>query len=182
MILEETINKFIRDMVNLILEIPDYSIRAKQLGANKLGAPRPQNGYASVDFLSDITLGLEQRTLENNTEDPDLTETITGMREVVMSVNFYRDSALDNARFFRTGLFRSSVQELFKAAKLGLTTRSIVRNISESLENGWEERAQIDVTLSVIGTDTDIIRSIESVNISGEFQSRGLTYNFEIGV
>lgn len=182
MILEETINKFIRDIINIILEAEGFAIKAKQQGNNKLGTPRPQGSYASVDFVTDITIGLEESSLENNTEDPDLTETITGTREIMMSVNFYRDSAIDNARSFRTGLIRSSIQELFKESNLGLIGRSIVREIDEPLENGWEERSQMDITLSAVGTDSDLIRSIESVNISAEYQARGLTYNYTIEV
>ena len=99
-----------------------------------------------------------------------------------MSVSFYRNNAIDNATKSRTGLVRESIQELFRAAKLGLTRRSEVREISEALENGWEERAQFDIVLSAVGTDADIVRSIEAVDIAGEFQIRGLKYNFIIEV
>ena len=63
-----------------------------------------------------------------------------------------------------------------------MVRRSEVREISESLENGWEERAQFDIVLSAVGTDTDIVRSILTIDIAGEFQSRGLKYNFTIEV
>lgn len=177
MILEETINKLIRDVINLILAIPDYSIAAKQKGA-----PRPIGSYADVDLETDISIGWEQRQFENNTGDPDLTETIQGMRQIMMSVNFYRDDAIDNARRVRTGLIRESIQEIFRTGKLGLIRRSDVREISEPLENSWEERAQFDIVLSAVGEDSDIVRSIEAVDIAGEFQARGLKYNFIIEV
>ena len=178
MILEATINKLLRDVSKLILVTPagDAAIAAKQ------NAPRPSGAYVDVDFISDIPLGWEQSTLENNVGDDDLTQTIEGSRNITMSLGFYRTNAINNARKVRTGLVRESIQELFKAANIGLVSRSVVREISEPLKRGWEQRAQFDVTLNAIGTDTDIIRSILSLDIAGEFQARGLKYNFNIEV
>ena len=177
MIPSETINKFIRDITNLLVETADYAIKSKQSGA-----PRPTGDYADVDMVTDMNIGWEQRVLENNQGDDDLTENISGMREITMSVNFYRTLAIDNAKKVRTGLFRESIQQLFSAAGLGLISRSAVREISEPLENGWEERAQFDIVLSAVGTDSDIIRSILSVDMAGQYQTHGLTYNFNIEV
>ena len=132
--------------------------------------------------MTDSSIGWEQRTLEDNVGDDDLTETIEGMREIMFSIGFYRDGAIDNARKVRTGFVKESVLELLRAANIGLTRRSEVRPISEILENGWEQRAQFDIVLSAVGSDTDLIRSILAVNIAGEFQARGLKYNFDIEV
>ncbi len=177
MILEETINKLIRDTIDLLLLSPGFSIKAKQKDA-----PRPINAYADVDFVNDTGIGWEQRQLVNNGGDPDLTETLQGAREIMMSVNFYRSNAIDNARKVRIGLIRESIQSLFSAGGIGLTRRSEVREISEPLESGFEERSQFDIVLSAVGTDSDIVRSIESLDIAGEFQSRNLQFNFNIEV
>lgn len=177
MILEDALNKLLRDTMNLILGISGYAIAAKQ------DAPRPAGSYGDVDFVIDTGLGIEQHTLTDQSDpDLDIIEDIQGLREITMSIGFYRDNAIDNARKVRTGLIRESIQELFRGAGVGLATRSEVREISEPLENGWEERAQFDIVLSAVGSDTDIIRSILSVNIEGEFQARGLVYNFDIEV
>lgn len=177
MILEETINKLLRDVVNLILATSDFAIASKQKDA-----PRPLGSYADVDFVSDTPIGWEQRSLENNGGDPDLTETIQGNREIMMSIGFYRDDAVDNARKVQIGVIRESIQDLFRSAKLGLVRRSEAREISEPFESGFEERAQFDIVLSAIGSDSDIIRSIASIDIASVFESRGLIYNFNIEV
>ena len=127
MILEETINQFIRDIINNILAMPNYSIKAKQKDA-----PRPDFPYADVDFVSDTSLGWEQNVKTNRAVDEDLDVVYEGMREISFSVNFYRDNAIDNARKFRTGLVRDSIQSLFKEANLGLIRRSEVREISDA--------------------------------------------------
>jgi hypothetical protein len=177
MILEETINKLLRDTVDLLLASPGYTIKAKQKDA-----PRPTGNYGDVDFVSDTRLGWEQFEYQNRTGDPDLDSTSKGMRQIMMSIGFYRDDSIDNARKVHSGVTRESVQALFREAGLGLIRRSDIREISEPLENGWEERAQLDIFLSAVGTDVDLVRSIESVDMAGEFQARGLIYNFNIEV
>lgn len=177
MILEETLNKLLRDTIDLLLVTPEYTIKAKQKDA-----PRPKGPYGDVDLVNDTGVGMEQRLFEDNLGDDDLTENISGMREIMFSIGFYRDSAIDNARFARTRLVRERIQELFRVAGVGLTSRSEVREISETLENGWEERAQFDIVLSAVGTDSDIVKSILSVDMEFEFQARGLKYNSTIEV
>ena len=176
MILEETLNKLIRDTVNLVLDIPDYAIKAKQDG------PRPTGSYCDVDFLSDTSIGWEQRNLVDNIADPDIEESITGARQIVMSLGFYRDDSMDNARRVRTALYRQSVKDLFRAADIGLASRSEIRDISEVLENAWEKRSQFDIVLNAVGTDVDIIRSILAVSISGNFETRGKSIPINVEV
>ena len=177
MILEETLNKLIRDTINLIMGIPDFAIKSKQLSA-----PRPIGAYADVDLSTRKALGWE----EFNSTDQDLTDDIDimseGLREISISVGFYRDGAVDNGTKVHQGLVRESIQAIFKQAGVGLIGRSDVLEISESFTNGWEERSQLDITMSAVGTDVDIVKSIATVDIAGEFQSRGLTYNFNIEV
>lgn len=178
MILEETLNKLLRDIVDLLLASPGYTIRAKQKDA-----PRPTGAYADVDFISDTGVGWEQREYSDNPDpDVDLTETIQGYREIMMSIGFYRDSSIDNARRVRTRFIRESIQDLFRSAGIGMGVRSEVREISEALENGWEQRAQFDIVLHAIGTDSDIVRSIQSVDIAGAYEIHGVSYNFNIEV
>lgn len=177
MIPEDALNKLLRDVTNLLLGESDYTIKAKQLDA-----PRPTGPYADVDFVSDTSLGWEKSEYTERQADDDVDASYKGMRRIMMSIGFYRDSAIDNARKVRTGLVRDSIQELFSQATVGLINRSEVREISEPLENGWEERAQFDIFLSAVGSDADIVRSILSVDIAAEFQARGLVYNSNIEV
>ena len=92
MLLEEAINKLVRDTVNLVLETPGYTIRSKQTDA-----PRPQGPYAVVAFVGSESIGREQRIFKDNTDNLDVTEYISGLRNITMSINFYRDNAMDNS-------------------------------------------------------------------------------------
>lgn len=176
MILEETLNKLVRDIIDLSLASPGYSIKAKQ------DAPRPVTPYASVDFMSESREGWESRKFTDNVGDSDLTETITGLRRIMFSVDFYKSDARDNARRVRTRLIRESIQSLMRAANVGYIGVSDVRELSEALTEGWEERAQFDLTLSVVGADSDIVNSILSVDIEGAYLARGLDYTIDIEV
>ena len=177
MIFEEALNKLVRDAVDLLLEEPGYTIKAKQKGA-----PRPQGAYASVDFLTSESIGWEQRIFENNQQGVDLTETISGLRNITLSINFYRGNAMDDSRKVRTALIRESIQSLFSSAGVGLVSRSEVRDLDEPLDDGWEQRSEFDLVLNTVGTDSDIVKSILTADIAGEFQARGLEYNFNVEV
>ncbi len=174
---EEIINKFLRDVINLILISPGYMKKA-----NQYGAPRPIGEYGNIALLIKSTMGIDQSELVNNTADQDITENIKGVRASTMSANFYRGSAIDNADRVRIGLRRQSIVEIFSSAGIGLGAVSDIRNIPEPISDGWEERAQMDIDLNYIDSDSDIIASILSVDMAGEFQSRGLKYNSIIGV
>lgn len=176
-LVEETLNKAVRDIINNILEINNYAIKAKQ------NAPRPTDPYSSVDVMSIRRMGLEEQELKDQ-PDPelDIEYTAKGHREVTFSLQFYFANAMDNALKVHIGLVRFSIGDILRAANLGLVTRSEVRDISEPLENGWEERAQLDMVLSALGTDEEIVRSIQSVSISGEYQERGISTPITIEV
>jgi len=177
MLLEEAINKLVRDVVNLVLETPGYTIKAKQEYA-----PRPQGAYAVVDFLASESLGWEQRIFKDNVDNLDVTEYISGLRNITMSINFYRANAMDNSRKVRIGLVRESIQSLFSSAGVGLVSRSEVRDIDSPTDDGWEERSQFDLVLNTVATDQDIVKSIQAIDITSEVQYRGLKYNFNTEV
>ena len=177
MLLEEAINKLVRDSVNLVLETPGYTIRSKQRDA-----PRPQGPYAVVAFVASESIGLEQRVFEDNDDNLDLTEKISGLRNITMSINFYRANATGNSRNARIGLVRESIQSLFSSAGVGLVSRSEVRDIDSPTDDGWEERSQFDLVLNTVATDQDIVKSIQAIDITSEVQYRGPKYTFNIEV
>lgn len=172
---EEFINKLLRDSINLILNEPEYAVRAKQSGA-----PRKTGPYASVDLLTSLSVGYEQRELTNAGQD--LESSISGSYLLTYSINFHRDSALDNGFKIRTLLFSDQIKELFKVAGVGLVSRSEVRNLTSVIDSNWEERAQFDITVNAINTDTETLISVLSVTIPAEFQNSGIVYNQTIEV
>ena len=177
MILEETLNKFVRDVTNLIIGETGFAIRG-----NQKDSPRPNCSYAYVSFLTDELIGWEEFDIEDELNSTQVKISSSGMRSVTMTIGFYRDNSTDNARKFRQGLIRESIKTLFTQASIGLTSRSQVTRTPEAYENGWEESAQLEIVLNVIGTDEDIVESIGSVTIPTEVQYPSHINNFDIEV
>lgn len=173
---EEAVNKLVRGLINSIVGVQEYAIPAEE------DFPRPSGNYASVNTNYIKQLGWDVSELEDRTEDLDINNTITGLREIMLSINFYREGAKTDAHKFHIGLIRNSTIETLQAANLELSRRTEVRNISEKLENGWEKRAQLDLFLTTLVTDNEIIRSIESISINGEFETGVTSIPIEIKV
>ena len=111
-LLESTLNKAMRDIINDVIGIPGFAIAAKQ------NAPRPQTPYCSVDIVSMKKVGWEEQTLTDRTDDPDIDEKIQGYREIMYSLNFYFSGAFDNATSVQIGLMRNSSLESWKCLRL----------------------------------------------------------------
>lgn len=175
MIVEEAINKLIRDSINLITGVAGYAIRGRQ------NSPIPTGAFASVYFMNMAKQGNEDSTYVN-LPGVDLTQTISGLRQLFFSVNFYRNNAYDNANKVMTGFKRDSIIELFRAANVGFSRVSQIRDLSDNASDGWEERAQFDLYVNAVGKDEDIITSIESMNIELEYQANNLIFQSTIEV
>lgn len=162
---EESINKLLRDTINLILG------RTNTIRASQKNAPRPKGNYADVNMVSDLNIGWEQTNYSAN--GIDLDESIEGMREMTYSFGFYRDTAKDDARKVRTKLASQSVQDLFGLAGVGLVKRTEVRNISEALEDAFENRAQFDMSIYMVGSEEEVVCAIDSIDINGVYEING---------
>lgn len=170
MILNEELNKLLRNTIDLLLSSEGYTIRAKQ------DAPRPSGPHADVNVTLVLKDGTEEIKYENAPDDKVLRAT-EGLREAMVSINFYREGAFDNAQLIHNRLVRHSVVTAFRSAGVGLIGRSDVRDITEPLENGFEERAQMDIFLSFVGKDNELINTIGSVNIQSSVEIGTVIYN-----
>lgn len=174
-LVEETINKFVRDAINLIMAKAGFAIKANQ------NAPRPSDPYATVVVTSISSIGWEQSEYEDN-DDSTLTQTISGSRDVLLTINTFRENAKTNAEAITIGFVRQSIIDLLNSGGFGLGVRTAPTTATEALEKGWEQRATFSVVLNTVNTDTDIVNCIESIDIDGEYQSRGITTNISIEV
>jgi hypothetical protein len=159
----QAIASVLRVAADTVLAVPGFTVYAKQ------NAPRPFPDYAVLDFLSDVQRGWEQSEWTDLGPE-DSKETIQGLREIGFSFTVVGVSAQDNSRAIRTGLIRTSIQELFKSTNIGLISRSVVREIATPLENGWEERSTFDVFVSAVGTDEDIASSILTAAVDSRYE------------
>lgn len=176
MIVEESINLVIRTAINLIIGESEFAIKGKQ------GAPSPNTPYATVDYLTGVSAGIEQNEKADILGDTTLLYSYRGMREITFTLAFFKGLAIDNAEAVKIGLVRETIVSLFNVSGLGIGARSNVIELSKVMKTQFEERAQFDLTLSTVATDQEIIESIGSLDIAGEYQSRGIKYNYNIEV
>lgn len=161
MILEESLNNFLRLQIDNMLATPAFTIKAMQTDA-----PRPQGAYATVNFVSELsTSTVERNYIDVVGDDTNITVENRKMREVMFSLNFFRSGAIDNARTVTLGVNRESVLRSFNLANIGFTRMSDVRRLSLTHENSWEERAQLDIFLSIVGSDSEMIEAIRTASM-----------------
>lgn len=176
MLIEEALNRAVRHYIDAVIS-SGYAIKADQ------NAPRPQGPYCSVKTLSMTPTGWDQTNLTNQqSPDIDLDERIEGHRLVMFSLNFYRDSAVDNANFAHIAAQRESIRQLFESAKIGLQSRSQIREISEPVDAGIEERAQFDLGIYTVANDDDVILCIQALDVIGNYDNQSSVYTHKIEV
>jgi len=167
-VLEESINNLFREIIGSLLLLPGIVIKAKQKNA-----PKPSGEYVEVNIFSIERLGLDVKSYEDDIVD--VSEEIEGLRELTISISFYRGEAMDNASKVQIGFFRESIQSILRESKIGYTSTSNIRDLSEALENGWEKRAQFDVVLNTVYSDIDIVRAINTLSINDEIYDLTVT-------
>jgi hypothetical protein len=165
----------LRVAADTILGLPGFTVHAKQ------NAPRPSGDYGVLDFVTSVGRGWEQSVWSDAPADTSKQD-ISGYREATFTFITVGAEAQDNARKLRIGFIRETINDLLRAANLGLLTRTPVLEIATPLENGWEERSTFDISVSAIGTDEDIVNCILSVLATGtyEFPSGTFTENISI--
>lgn len=134
-------------------------------------APVPSSSYATVFVTPSLKTGYDGVSYVNNDTDPDLTETVEGLRQITASINFYKDDAILNASNFVSQLQSATMIQFFKDQGLGFGGVSDIRDISEIDKQLWQERAQLDLTFFAVSEFSSVTTSIESINIEGRTES-----------
>lgn len=167
MIDESALNKSIRDAINLIVNDASYLVIQSEQEA-----PRPDEPHCTVRVLSILTDSLEQWAEEDTVDDNVISHT-KAMRRAMVSLKFFYGVPYNYASLVRQGLMRRSITSFLSTQGLGLGKRSAIRNETSKLENGFEERAGMDVYFSLVETDSEVIGTIETFEVTGEYYPNG---------
>lgn len=160
----ESINKVFREIVNDIIGISEFAIRANQ------SAPSPSEPYCTVHVLSNIMRGRASTTIESiDGDDTNINSTTESFNHLNISFNFLRDGALDNAQTVYVRLSRQSSKDTMRENEIGLMTRSDIRDLSREMNGKIEERSQFDISINVVKRDDhEVLPTILSATINGE--------------
>lgn len=147
-------------------------IRANQKG------PRPARPYASLNFLN------PSNRLGNSIDQQRATDAglvaAEGMRSAVASINIFGDNALDTMAAVRDSLDRADVQEVFEDGEIAHLDEGPITDLTELQETIYEERAQMDLTLSFVASSEVDVGTIEEVVLEGEADGHEITQTVTI--
>lgn len=178
---DDTINEYIREAIELIINDKDYYvIKADQ---NK---PRKNKPYCTVKITASKSMSLEEYS-DTNSGVANVNSTSKVMRNIRVSFDFFKNGLSANDPFYYAGLCRQALARQTILSKLngdglGLATRSQVKNMTHALDNGFEERANFIATFNYVDIDSEELSTIDSVAIGGNYQYKNNSDDFNIGI
>ena len=143
-------------------------------------APRPKTPYALLGLVSPpVKYGSKDDLRSAGGDDFE----ITGQRSVAYSVKVLGRDAVSYVTDLQMSLEKPSVQEALRAAGLAVWEEGDVLDISELLETGFEERANMDVVFGISATTEEAVGELKNVEVQGEITLEdGTTRDVDIDV
>lgn len=128
-----------RNLISQLIDVPNS--RVLQWGK--------EQDVSALDFF--ITLQINPSASLSNSFKFDKTlekQTIQAQKESTAIVGFHGKNAFIMAEFFQQSLLSEKANQLFDTMKCGLVRTSDVQDLTIPFGAGYEERAQIQLTLS----------------------------------
>lgn len=176
MLVAADLEKALVTVLKLVIDDTEYPvIRDEQ------NSPRPSGEYATVHYLGLVPSSLEQKKYTDNGDDLDI-ET-KSVQRAYFGLKFFKGDSQTVANKVRRRLVWESATDLLHTYGMGLAERSRVRNATERLENGLEDRAAFNVFFNVVESDVETIGTIEEATVSGSYESQdGSIEEIEINI
>ena len=155
----------LKKVIAKVLQLPDTDvIEAWQQ------APVGKKSFVTVRELTSVQLGSEYK-FDGEEEE----ETITDSKETTVSVNAYGTSANRLLEKLVGALKTSVAMQMLKRAGMAVPRTSAIRNLTQALGGGYEERAQVDLTVShIYRLKTEMTRA-DSVEITVKTDTNQIT-------
>lgn len=155
------INKLIRQLVRETLGMPPDSVRPANQSAP---TGKQTESFATVLVTLIEPTGEDERRLANEPAPSlNVSETVTGPRRLLASIQFFRADAYTRASRLKALMAMSSVTARLQAMGLGFVRASAARNLTAVVDASWEERAQIDLEFYLVA------REVQSIPTYGTF-------------
>lgn len=123
---------------------------------------RPAGEYASLKVISGPRR-VGHDTVTNSTPD----FVVSGLREFTLSVNLYRDKAIERASSLHSGIQNPLVLNAFQAIGLAYVSETELRDLTRPIGTRFESRYQFDVRFRLADNIDVNPGVIEEVNIEG---------------
>lgn len=130
-----------------------------------------------------------QAEIRYRNEGLDLVETTSTLREIMYSVQVYRDAkgedaptAADAAEELRVRLQGTRARQHMLSFGLAFSRYGEIRDLTTPVDASQEPRFQFDVYYNIVQSITDVILSIESIDINASYQGAFHHHNHTIEV
>jgi hypothetical protein len=153
----DEINRTLRNIIRTELGLPEHQVRPANTDS-----PTGSNPFATVLISDAISDGFDDVVVQDAGGN-NVTETASGLRKLIVSIQFFRANAITYASRLRAKLQLNSAREKFALNGLGYVRCSGVQVLSTLQNTFWEERAKIDLDVYVVA------KEIEVINTYGEF-------------
>jgi len=125
------------------------------------------NAFVTVDLTTSQEIGTSRREFDGDNE----TETIYTACQSLVSISAYGENAIALMLKLRTLLQSSSCLDAFRAENWGLLSCSDVRNLSATVAYDYEERGQMDLTITHEHSVIALLFRTQAVDIHPNSQS-----------
>lgn len=128
-------------------------------------APKPfPYPFATVRLINISKIGQEEL---RGVDQDDVFRSV-GQRKLSVSVNFFGDDPMEEARSLFDSLGKESVQHKFRSVGFAVLDKGTIQNLTTMLETKFEPRSQFDLFLGYTEEIYDDLGIIEKVKLTGE--------------
>lgn len=159
------------DLENIKSTIFSWLDGAVNLESNKIifsdqDAPRPEKPYMTVKLQNFVALGHAQLS----DVDGNGLGTFIGDREFTVSLQTFGENAFQYLDTALSSLARPNAQTALDAGFLAFVDHLTTNDITDALESGHEERAQMDLLFRIASVSTEDVGLIEKVEAASEMK------------
>jgi hypothetical protein len=123
---------------------------------------RPQGQYATIKILDPLVIGHDTYNATNSINDT-VNLNYVGVRKLMVTVNIYRDDAMQKMAQLESSFNRLDTQIVLRAANLGIINSSDTRDLTSLVNDIWEQRRQADFFFYAEDKDTINVEAITKI-------------------
>ncbi len=105
--------------------------------------PRPHGQYAIMNVVN-ISKIVEDEMIFNRDAIGEITAEYNSVKKAMVSINIYRDDAMQAMANLKSSLSKISTQDYFNRVNIGIVNQGSINNIPEKIGKNWENRSQCD--------------------------------------
>jgi len=137
-------------------------------------SPRPPKPYVTLKIIAGPGLITRDDELRFNEDSPEKIHDLVGQRSYTISMKAYGENFNDILNDISTYLDDDDKREILRdAAKIAVTNKGTVVDISGQLPTGFEKRASLDIFFNSSQNKETQVGIIEGVEIAGQLTTDG---------